>query len=211
MGHVTFLGLLRQETLSLFHCENRCARKFYHRWEPIWISARAELETFIAVMILIEADWARPWFPRVLASDASLSGYGVAQSFWSMSDVSAVDRIPEVRRCRCGAIPSGHHVFESAGFRVDSRSGEFPRDEFGRPISLYPEVVDIPASEQFPEVPFHLLWFHSLEKSQGRQVFFSTTISSDSKPGPRAQQPSVQPTANQYTTASYHFSVTIVQ
>ena len=36
------------------------------------------------VMILIEADWAQPWFPCVLASDASLSGYGVAQSFWSV-------------------------------------------------------------------------------------------------------------------------------
>ena len=40
----------------------------------LWNSARAELEAFVGVMILIEADWARPWFPCVLASDASLSG-----------------------------------------------------------------------------------------------------------------------------------------
>ena len=82
MGHVTFLILLRRETLSLFHCENRFTRKFHQRREPPRTSARAELEAFIEVMILSEANWARPWFPRVLASDASLSGYGVAQSFW---------------------------------------------------------------------------------------------------------------------------------
>ena len=46
MGHVTFLGLLRRETLSLFHSVCRFARNFYHQREPLWISARAELEAF---------------------------------------------------------------------------------------------------------------------------------------------------------------------
>ena len=53
MGHVTFLGLVRRETLSLFHCVYRFVRKFYHRPEPLWISACADLEAFIGVMILI--------------------------------------------------------------------------------------------------------------------------------------------------------------
>ena len=53
MGHVTFLGL------SLFHCVYRFARKFCNRREPFWISARAELEAFVEVMILIESDRAR--------------------------------------------------------------------------------------------------------------------------------------------------------
>ena len=82
MGHVTFLGLLRRETLSLFHCVHRFARKFYHRREPLWIRARADVGAFTGVRILIEADWPRPWLPGVLASDASLSSDGVAQSHW---------------------------------------------------------------------------------------------------------------------------------
>ena len=73
MGHVTFLGLFGRETLSLFHCVYRFARKFYHRREPLWISARAELEAYVGIMILIELDRARPWLPGVLASDASVS------------------------------------------------------------------------------------------------------------------------------------------
>ena len=39
MGHVTLLGLLRRETLSLFHCVYRFARRFYHHREPLWTSA----------------------------------------------------------------------------------------------------------------------------------------------------------------------------
>ena len=83
----------------------RFARKFYYRREPLWISARAELEAFVGVMMLM-----RQIGPcrgsLVFASDASLSGYGAAQSFWSISDISAVGRIPEVRRWRCGAVPA---------------------------------------------------------------------------------------------------------
>ena len=165
-GHLTFLGLLRRETLSLFHCVYRFARKFHHRREPLWISARAELDAFIGVMILIEADWARLWFLRVLAND----------------------RIPEVRRWRCGAVPTRRHAFESAGFRVDSRSGEVLRDGFGRPMSLDSEMVEIHASERWetdprpPEAPPHLLSSHSWKKS--RLVVFLMTISSDLKPRP---------------------------
>ena len=118
MDHVTFLGVLRRgDSVPL----------------P-GTPALAELQAFIGVMILIGADWARPWFPYVLASGASLFGYGVAQSFWRKSDVSAVGRIPEVRRWRCGAVLPRRHAFESVGFRVDSRMGEVHRDGFGRPI-----------------------------------------------------------------------------
>ena len=73
----------------------------------------------MGIMILIVSDWARPWLPGVLASNASLSGYGVAQSFCTL-------------RCLCGGSDSRsekkemllarRHAFESAGFRVDSRT-----------------------------------------------------------------------------------------
>ena len=88
MGRVTFVGLLRRETLSLFHGVHRFARGVYHQREPPRTSAR----------VVTEAERGRPWLPSVLASDASLSGYGAAQSFWSISDIAAVWRFPEVRR-----------------------------------------------------------------------------------------------------------------
>ena len=47
------------------------------------------------MMILIESDWTRPWLSGVLASDASLFVYGVAQSFWNPSGVATVCRVPE--------------------------------------------------------------------------------------------------------------------
>ena len=53
MSHVTFLRLVRRETLSLF--VYRFARRIYHHREPLWTSARAELDAFIVVMIFIEA------------------------------------------------------------------------------------------------------------------------------------------------------------
>ena len=118
-------------------------------------------------MILIESDWTRPRLSGVLVSDASLSCYGVAQSFRNPSDVAAVGRVPEVRKWRCGAVLARRDAFERAGFRVDSRSWEVLRDCFGRPISLDPELAVIIASElwetdpSFPKVPSRLLSSHS--------------------------------------------------
>ena len=116
MGHVTFLGLLRRETPSLFHCACRFARKCYHQQEPLWTSARAVLEAFIGAMILDNAGRSRPWLSGVRASDASLSRYGVAQAFWSTSVVAAVGRVREGRRLRCGTIPARRHASESSRF-----------------------------------------------------------------------------------------------
>ena len=74
---------------GLFRCVYWVARKFYHRRDFLWISARAELEASVGVMIMIESDWTRP--SGVLASDASLFVHGVAQSFWNPSDVACVE------------------------------------------------------------------------------------------------------------------------
>ena len=175
MGHVTLLGFL-------FQCVHCFARKNLPPTGNIGSVHVPSSKAFIGVMILIEADRIRPRFPCVLASDASLSGFGVAQSFWSISDVSAVGRIPEVRRWRCGAVPARRHAFQSAGFRVDSRSGEVLRDGFGRPFSLDLEMVEILASERwdtdpsFPEVPSQLLSSDSWKKVMADTWFFDDDI-----------------------------------
>ena len=92
MGHVTFLGLLRRETLSVFHCENRFARKFYHRREPLWISAHAELEAIIGVMILIEV--VSPSIRSCLGFWGLLTPLGVVYPFmsWLLGFVDAARR-----------------------------------------------------------------------------------------------------------------------
>ena len=96
MGHVTFLGLLRRGNFCRSSAVSTCSlASLNHRREHLWISARAELEAFVGVMILIESDWARPWLSGVLVSDASLSVFGAAKSFWTPSDVAAVGRIPK--------------------------------------------------------------------------------------------------------------------
>ena len=51
------------------------------------------------------------------------------------SDVVSVGRIPEARRWKNGAVPARRQAFESAGFGVDSRSGDVLRDSFDRPMS----------------------------------------------------------------------------
>ena len=177
-GHVTFMGFLRRETLSPFHCVYRLARRLHHRRGPLWASARAELVAFTGVVVFIEAGWARPRMAGVLASDASPCGFGVAQSFWDISDVATVSRVPEVRRWRCGAVPAGRHAFESSGFRVGSCSGEVLSDGFGRTVSLDPELEEIIASgrgetdSNFREIPSHLLSSQSWKKVVADRWFF---------------------------------------
>ena len=125
-----------------------------------------QLEAIIGVMILIEADWERPWLPSILASDASLSGNGAAQSFWSISDVTAVGWVPEVKNGDAVQQLLVVMLLGLLGFRVDSRSGEVLRDCFGRPVSLDPELAEMISSERretdpkFPEVPSRLLSSH---------------------------------------------------
>ena len=94
------------------------------------------------------------------------------------------------------------------GSRVDSRGGEVVRDRFGRPISLDPELAEIIAPSDGRQIQaFQWCRLVCSRVNQGKKVWltggFSTTISSDLKPGPLSKQPSTQHTANQYSTAGY--------
>ena len=74
---------------------------------------------------------------------------GWRSPFGSISDVAAVGRVPELRRWSCGLVPARRHAFESAGFRVDTCSGEVLRDWFRRPSSLNPGLAEIIAFERW--------------------------------------------------------------
>ena len=83
--------------------------------------------------MFIEADWGLPWAPGVYACDASLFGFGVAQSPWPVEDAAAVGRVPELSRYRLGGTRAREHAFEKAGFKVDPENGDVERDFLGRP------------------------------------------------------------------------------
>ena len=153
LGHATFVCLLRRETLSIFHTVYRFIASCYHKFEPLWDGTRAELESFVGLMVFIEADWTRPWMPVVYASDASLSGYGVSESVWAKESVAEVGRVPEVQRWRLGAVPARRHAFECAGFQVDPESGEIARDPFGQAVRLDTEIQELIRAERWESNP----------------------------------------------------------
>ena len=143
VGHVTLLGLLRRETFSLFHClPVSLARKFHHRRELLWISARAELEAFVGVMILMESDWARPGLS---------SGNGEVQSFWAFQSAGfCVDsRFGQVLRDGFGRPIS-----------LDPEMVEILTSERWE------------TNPTCSEVPSHLFLESSAEEGHGRQVVY---------------------------------------
>ena len=154
---------MRWELLSTFHTVYRFVRESYTKFQRLWNSAREELDAFLGAMVFIEADWGQPWTPYVYASDASLQGFGVSQSFWSLQDVAAVGRVPELSRYRLGGTRAREHAFEVAGCKVDPESGDVERDFHGRPVRLDREAREVLEAARWEhnadvsEVPSRLL------------------------------------------------------
>ena len=79
LGHATFCGLLRRETLSVFHACYSFVRSHYEIACPLWPTVRDELVAFKGLMITLISSWSLPWNEYVMASDACPSGYGITQ------------------------------------------------------------------------------------------------------------------------------------
>ncbi|CAK0861934.1 unnamed protein product [Prorocentrum cordatum] len=163
LGHMTFMALVRRELLSIFHAVYAFVTSSYHTFSVLWPTVREELECFLGLMVMLEARWDRDWMPFVYSSDASLYGYGVAEAEFDSAQVALVGRISELSRWRLGAGLARQHAFESAGFLLNSETGEVVRDAEGAPRRLDSELLDILNSERwecdpaFPEVPHELL------------------------------------------------------
>ncbi|CAK0906248.1 unnamed protein product, partial [Prorocentrum cordatum] len=163
LGHMTFMALVRRELLSIFHAVYAFLTSSYHTFSVLWPTVREELECFLGLMVMLEARWDRDWMPFVYSSDASLYGYGVAEAEFDSAQVALVGRISELSRWRLGAGLARQHAFESAGFLLNSETGEVVRDAEGAPRRLDSELLDILNSERwecdpaFPEVPHELL------------------------------------------------------
>ena len=100
VGHLTYSFLIARPLLSILHHTYRYIQRHYYQKARLWDSVREELEAAVGGLIFCEADWCRPWNRVVGASDASLSGYGVCTSEWTLADVQAAGRVPERERFR---------------------------------------------------------------------------------------------------------------
>ena len=163
LGHATFLALVRREALAVFEAVYPFCAVYRGKVGVLWWSVRRELECFLGVMFLLESSWTTPWNPLVLASDASLSGWAVAGSYWSRQDVATIGRVQERSRFRYTDMAAPReHALGSLGFSQDNdgkwhatgASGVWEQDS------------------EFPEVPGHLLAGERWETLVAQEWFF---------------------------------------
>ena len=64
----------------------------------MWHEVRNELRAFKGMMIFVASRWDLQWSDVVYSVDASLSGYGIVKSKWSLADVRRVGRVGERSR-----------------------------------------------------------------------------------------------------------------
>ena len=98
IGHATFCGLMNRWLLSVFHAVYGFIYRHYHDAAPLWPTVKEELRAFAGLLFLNVQDWWRQWNRAVTSSDASLSGYGVCESWWDKQLVSKVGRVQERSR-----------------------------------------------------------------------------------------------------------------
>jgi hypothetical protein len=162
VGHATFYGLIRREVLSVFHTTYSFIQKEYFKPAVLWTSVREEFLAFVGLMVLVVAPWDMEWSPAVYATDASLTGYGVARAEWLTSEVAEVGRVSERRRWKLGAEKARSHALTAAGFML-GEDGNVLKGEDGCPLEVPQDVREDlgalrwTAEADFPEVPGPLL------------------------------------------------------
>ena len=67
VGHCTFLGLLRRESLAVFHTICRYIQRYGEQFAPLWPSVRDELRAFRGLMPLLESELSLGWSPVLSA------------------------------------------------------------------------------------------------------------------------------------------------
>ena len=124
IGHLTFCGLVKRESLCVFHTIYPFIANNYYTAAPLWPSARGEIETFLGLMFLGDSQWSMQWSTTVGASDASETGMGVCTAEWPRADVIRHGRVLERARFRRASGVSARDAwFAQNGFTKDSESG----------------------------------------------------------------------------------------
>ena len=116
VGHCTHFGLVYRDVLCVFHSCYRFIQRHYLQPAMIWAEVRYELRAFRGIMLFVASFWEWQWSNTVYAVDASLSGYGVVQSWWSLDKVREVGRVNERSRYRLGAETARRHALERGVF-----------------------------------------------------------------------------------------------
>ena len=92
---------------------------------------------FRGLLTLMVQDWWRPWNCCVLQTDASESGWGMAQSFWPQHVVEQVGRLPERARFRSAlGRPARESALAAANLGRGSSGAlcSFEKAGSGRPV-----------------------------------------------------------------------------
>ncbi len=90
VGHLTIRLLLRRPMLSLLYHVYKFIGKEIKARVPAWSSVKLELRVLRGLLVFALSDLRVRPNPVVTMTDACLSGYGVGESTWDVSDVSRV-------------------------------------------------------------------------------------------------------------------------
>lgn len=97
VGHWTWAALVHRPAFAVFNAVYRfiaCAR---HKRFHIWPVVARELRAIIGLAPLLYASLGQPWCPKVIATDASLSGLGVVSTVVPPQTVAAIASVPRSR------------------------------------------------------------------------------------------------------------------
>jgi hypothetical protein len=98
LGHAVHFATLRRDLMCVFrNLYDFAASMDYHARKRLWPSAARECRIFCSLLPLVHAQLRRPWSLAVTCSDASLSGYAVHMSDWSLEDVMRFGRSEKSR------------------------------------------------------------------------------------------------------------------
>lgn len=100
LGHLVSILLLRRELLAVLSAAYLFVSTSYGRRQPLWARVKAESRTCLDLLPTVVARKDLPWFPQVLACDASMTGYGVCMATWDPTVVTQTGGMKERARLR---------------------------------------------------------------------------------------------------------------
>ncbi|CAK0867094.1 unnamed protein product [Prorocentrum cordatum] len=159
LGHCTFCGLALRGSLSCWHASYRFIQRHYLEPARLWAEVVKEIKMFRGLLTLMVQDWWRPWNCCVLQTDASESGWGMAQSFWPQHVVEQVGRLPERARFRSAlGRPARESALAAANLARDSSGALCSFADMDNPDSLASDPLSSwELDPGFAEVPWQWL------------------------------------------------------
>ncbi|CAK0866856.1 unnamed protein product [Prorocentrum cordatum] len=196
LGHCTFCGLALRGSLSCWHASYRFIQRHYLEPARLWAEVVKEIKMFRGLLTLMVQDWWRPWNCCVLQTDASESGWGMAQSFWPQHVVEQVGRLPERARFRSAlGRPARESALAAANLARDSSGALCSFEDMKNPDSLASDLLSSwELDPGFAEVPWQ--WLRKgawetvrLPTRQSRRAMAPERARVLAGPAPRARTP----------------------